>query len=1019
VSRRSTLKRRAAYLYEIAAATSTIPAPPATLSRREDAFEVLRNHLETAGDLVNAILEHQKEHLCSDLDHGMSTYPWLDIIDDVRVEIAKGSQPISENWRETPFLNQLLPFLTIFRQRIALQSGSSVKNFSEPALSQMERHLLDRLSSVSSLSYYAILEQIRTENGESGCFQRFADLYRESLGDSVFSAFPVTARRLAQITLDTIDACSEMMKRFERDRLDISETLTHEAIGVVKSIELGLSDPHCGARSVAILRFDDRSVVYKPKPLGMDVAYASFIAIFNSGADSRLRCPIALDRGEYGWVEYIEHDHCRSLSEVEEYYFNFGSLIAVMYLLCASDFHYENVIASNTMPIPVDFETLFYPRRRIPKTSSSPIYSILESGLLPISTSVEGTSEVSAFGAFRLRSQFPILRFEGIGTDSMRILGFKGEAMVHHHLPNVDGIALTHDLRRASVVRGFERIYRWIANNRAEVTRALQVFRHQIVRFVPRPTQVYARLLQRLSRPRAAIDGVCAELETNYLLLALVDVKAKLSLTDSEVDRLATGAERRDLLRGDIPVFGTTSNSRSLQNNRKVIDSVFFEQTGWERVCERLAGFSDGALTFERRVLESSIDLMETDVAPQPLKRATTDLIVLANLLAKEIISARLLNADGHRVWISLGAGDKPDTVMLSETDGSVYQGAVGIAVFLSALYAVTGLERHRDEALAIVEDVESSYAERRDDAYVPLGLAGVGGWLVAASLMERLIGRGIHSHFASSLLDSLSEEMIRAHAGIDVMEGPAGLLLTMDSAGMQSRPGLRDLCVSSLVSSSKTNDGSVGWRTLPGESVLAGFAHGAAGIVLALERAQRLGSQVAGLAEALEIGQGVIEGAYDAKEFRWRDLRRQGGKSSLFSDSWCHGTAGVVLSGMYSKNVAFRSAAITAATRMTEDPLVSGDSLCCGVTGVADVLLEGARRLQIPALEDRARRILAAAIERWSASGRFCLAGSNRRPDRFPTLFQGAAGIGYMLLRITEPARIPSILAVQCALDS
>jgi lantibiotic modifying enzyme len=81
-------------------------------------------------------------------------------------------------------------------------------------------------------------------------------------------------------------------------------------------------------------------------------------------------------------------------------------------------------------------------------------------------------------------------------------------------------------------------------------------------------------------------------------------------------------------------------------------------------------------------------------------------------------------------------------------------------------------------------------------------------------------------------------------------------------------------------------------------------------------------------------------------------------------------------------------------------------DQLCCGVFGRVDFLLEAARRLGNPSLEDAARRMARRAIERAHGGG-FRVAP----PEHEPGLWQGLAGIGYELLRLSAPERFPSVL--------
>jgi lantibiotic modifying enzyme len=83
-------------------------------------------------------------------------------------------------------------------------------------------------------------------------------------------------------------------------------------------------------------------------------------------------------------------------------------------------------------------------------------------------------------------------------------------------------------------------------------------------------------------------------------------------------------------------------------------------------------------------------------------------------------------------------------------------------------------------------------------------------------------------------------------------------------------------------------------------------------------------------------------------------------------------------------------------------------DSVCCGHAGNLDLFLVGAKTLRQPELmriaRSRAGTFLAAAKK--DGIYQTILPGFKE-----PSFFQGLSGIGYQLLRIHSPDRIPSVL--------
>jgi lantibiotic modifying enzyme len=128
---------------------------------------------------------------------------------------------------------------------------------------------------------------------------------------------------------------------------------------------------------------------------------------------------------------------------------------------------------------------------------------------------------------------------------------------------------------------------------------------------------------------------------------------------------------------------------------------------------------------------------------------------------------------------------------------------------------------------------------------------------------------------------------------------------------------------------------------------------------------------------------------------------------------SWCHGAPGIGLSrlGYLSvENDHETLREVEVAFRATEHlDLTPVDHPCCGNLGRAELLLAGGRQLSRPGLVEAATKIASCVLERSEEAGSFGL--SPLLPNRLfnPGFFQGTAGIGYGLLRMSHP--LPSVL--------
>src|SRR5262249_31989010 len=69
-----------------------------------------------------------------------------------------------------------------------------------------------------------------------------------------------------------------------------------------------------------------------------------------------------LDRGTYGWVEFVAAGGCTSADEVRRFYQRQGGYLALLYALEATGFYFEDLIAAGEHPVLIDLEALFHPR---------------------------------------------------------------------------------------------------------------------------------------------------------------------------------------------------------------------------------------------------------------------------------------------------------------------------------------------------------------------------------------------------------------------------------------------------------------------------------------------------------------------------------------------------------------------------------------------------------------------------------------------------------------------------------
>jgi lantibiotic modifying enzyme len=145
-----------------------------------------------------------------------------------------------------------------------------------------------------------------------------------------------------------------------------------------------------------------------------------------------------------------------------------------------------------------------------------------------------------------------------------------------------------------------------------------------------------------------------------------------------------------------------------------------------------------------------------------------------------------------------------------------------------------------------------------------------------------------------------------------------------------------------------------------------------------------------------------------------WPNLRvrRQDQESQRFMVAWCHGAAGIGLSrlGLLPQfdDPALRAEIAAALHTTREHGFGLNHSLCHGDLGNLELLLQAGALLDDPYWQAETERIAAMVLQSIERDG--WLSGLPLGVES-PGLMTGLAGIGYGLLRLAAPERVPALL--------
>jgi type 2 lantibiotic biosynthesis protein LanM len=372
--------------------------------------------------------------------------------------------------------------------------------------------------------------------------------------------YPGLALALEETCARWVAASSEFLMRFVADFADLRTHFGLPDDACLRSARYADSDPHEGGRRVAIAYLGQGlRLVYKPRPLRAFALYQSALCwLNNQGFSPELRPQMVLDRGLWGWVEFVSPMSCDQRNKVQQFYRRLGGQLALLRLIGATDCHHENIVAAGEHPQLVDIETLFRPllaaRARGGADAAAIVQtanSVLSTGLLPNPCDVNHrVADLSAVGALSYQ-ETPLEAFQ-IQEDS------SGRARVTHDLyrmgrafnrPRLNGREVDPRSFVQEIQNGFQEAYHHLSRAHDELVSPgglLDNFKDAEMRVLLRPTAAYASLLRESRHPTALYDGA----ERDRILAHLWrDVRS------GSWPNGATKSEFLQLRQGDIPFF--------------------------------------------------------------------------------------------------------------------------------------------------------------------------------------------------------------------------------------------------------------------------------------------------------------------------------------------------------------------------------------------------------------------------------------------------------------------------------
>ncbi|WP_317447673.1 type 2 lanthipeptide synthetase LanM [Streptomyces collinus] len=814
-------------------------------------------------------------------------------------------------------------------------------------------------------------QHYRGDSPEQEAAASFARRLRDrETGVQTLARYPVLARALVRHFRSWTRVRTEFITRLAHDLPTLCRVLPLDVRDLtdVSAIDFGAGDTHNGGQTVALITFSHgQRLVYKPRGLAVEAHVDDFVR-WLSGLGTRypLHPGRILDRGPYGWCEYVSHEPCPTREGAARFYWRHGFYLAVLYLLRGYDLHDDNVIAVGEHPRFIDLEAAFHaPRASLPEEDTDPVSrdlraSVLMPGLLPQRVVTVGPSSGRSASWDASGMGGGLVPDDDDTSPSER---------PSHNLAVLDGRPVDPRHHVPSLLEGFTECYRMLLEQR-DILLAddgpLSSFATDTVRHVLRDTAFYKRLDAQSWEPSLLRDALDREYSLRHGLAAPDGTEP----TPEQVD-----SERRQLEEADVPAFYAAVDSTALEDGQGVIAADFLQCTGLQAVRKRLLSMSEEDLDKQTWIVRASVATLARGwAAPTAHFRNTAELrqsldsgeaAVAAQRVADRLI-ADVVRCEQTDVieWRTLACVDNRNWV-IKDSGFSLHEGITGVALFLAELDRTVGHFRARrlaqDVIAALIDPTELPDLDQ---------LRGVpaGGHQELGGLVYTLARLGVlwadsdlfsvAHHLAGAVGQNLSDSGDASlHSGLagGVLAIRALQRVDPRAATQQILDRLTSLLTAASAHSAPTRAAAVNENGRATYGPFLDLLHGGSGVGYAL------GDTVADRSSALCFA-----------------LEQACGTSSWSEDRF---------------------------------PLFDNDSLARGALGISDLLLS------IDALshEPEARE-LALGIAREVAGrvidGKFCTAVPGA--VWHPGLFAGTAGLGYGLLRAASPTAMPSTVLLE-----
>ena len=818
--------------------------------------------------------------------------------------------------------------------------------------------------------------------------------------DYLFDKYPVFLDHTNKILSHYVKHINVFFSRLTDDIDEITADLLDGLHLQIVDIKSNLGDPHNDCQSTIGIVFEDNyEVYYKVRSSSGERYFYSFMnKLWQSGLQKSFVEVVSINKETYSWHKGVHAKELENLEQGGSFYFKQGINCYLAYVFNIQDLIADNIIVVGDMPCFFDLEILFHPKYKegnsykdSSQAATEFINGILKTGLLP------------QFG-------FETITDSGYSNDGLSILA---DHENYSNIPRYKSEPIGIEKYIADFLSGFEHARSFVSRNKEEIQDELRKSDSVMCRVLIRFTNIYTRLLSKLSKPTFMRSFVAEAYLLEMLWRGYHPVHMPGEVIQSEIDQI---------LNGDIPFFQVSSDSTDLLGpTGRVVFKDFFKKCGKSFVFDRILKL-DNEQNYQTQLnmIRRAFTIHEN--ADLPLDTGGNRVVETGNLL--EMIAEYMLDLDtSDQKYFSYIdytiTKDSMWTQGIQESD--LFNGIPGVGLFFMAYYKESRDQRYLFNAKKIfdqsVEYFLDSWHELQENPTTDIGIFHFPvSILYMSALFEKIdntLSFALSLEVEEKLLKYIKLKLRKDKKG-DYLFGATGVGLLLIELEKKFSPDSKVRCLIEetadylIETSSKGKNCGITWETASFNK-WGGFAHGTASTSYFFFKVHKL----TGKDVYFETAIGAL--AYDQSLFN-RELGFWQKTEDFVGDihhGWASGVAGILLSrhliSEFYLNDFMLSEIQTAKAILQKvgyDYINFDHSLCSGFFGILEIYEKAlGHDDEMIAWKDS----YIATIKNLYMTK----TGGWNKNQKLNGLFYGLAGIGYGLLKNYRNSSLPSVLYI------